>query len=77
MGYGGVIDPFIERGYGQNFDPADPADTGFIDLVENLNQTLLEAGKLTPTMMIASFRKGVGQSKAPAGVTPERAIRRV
>jgi hypothetical protein len=75
-GYGGVIDPFVERGYGQNLDPDDPADTGFIDLVENLNQTLLEAGKLTPTMMVASFRKGGGQSKVFAGLTPERSVRR-
>lgn len=75
IGYGGIIDPFIERGYGQNFDPDNREDTAFIDLVEHLNQTLLETGRITPTMMMAAFRKNQGQSRAVEGITPERSVR--
>lgn len=75
VGYGGIIDPFVERGYGQNLDPEDPADTAFIDFVEELNQTLLEAGWIKPTIMLAAFRKGVGRSRCHAGLSPERAVR--
>ncbi len=75
VGYGGIIDPFVERGYGQNFDPEDREDTSFIDLVEDLNQTLLETGRITPTIMMAAFRKEKGLSRTFGGVTPERACR--
>lgn len=77
LGYGGIIDPFVERGYGQNFDVGNEKDTGFIDFLENLNQTLLEAGQLTPTIMMAAFKKGQGGRKFFSNISPAGSIRRV
>lgn len=78
LGYGGLIDPWIERGYGQSLDPENPADTGFIDMVEELNETLIAAGKIKPTMMMAAFKlPGRGRRRTWDSLTPEQAVRRL
>jgi SAM-dependent methyltransferase len=76
LGFGGIIDPFIERGYGHNLDPENGKDTEFIDFVENLNQTLLETGRIKPTMMIGAFRKGVGKQSCFGPLTPAFCVRK-
>lgn len=76
VGYGGIIDPFIERGYGRNLDASRAEDRAFIDLVERLNQTLLESGQIKPTMMVAAMRRSGGQNKNYRGLTPVGAVRR-
>ena len=75
VGYGGVVDPFVERGYGRNLDEGRPEDRAFVDLVERLNQTLLETGRIKPTMMVAAMRRSGGAGRAYAGLTPEKAVR--
>jgi len=76
LGFGGLIDPWIERGYGQSLDPENPQDTAFVDLLEDLNQTLIECGKIKPTMMLAAFRlPGCGARKTFRGLTPSLAVR--
>ncbi len=75
MGYGGIIDPFIERGYGRNLDADKAEDRAFIDLVEKLNQTLMDEGRIKPTMMLAVMRRSGGAGKTYHGLTPEKAVR--
>ncbi len=53
LAYGGLIDLFVDRGLGHNFDPKDPKDTCLIDFIETLNATLLAQGLIKPTMMFA------------------------
>lgn len=75
LGYGGIVDPFIERGYGRNLDVNRDEDRAFIDFVERLNQLLLDTGRIKPTMMIAAMRREGGSGRTFNGLTPERAIR--
>jgi SAM-dependent methyltransferase len=77
LGYGGIIDPFIERGYGHNFDPGNDYDTAFIDFVQDLNDTLLRTGEIRPTMMAAAFRKGDGTARHWSSLTVRQAVRPV
>jgi hypothetical protein len=78
IGYGGIIDPWVDRGYGQSLDPNNPADTAFIDFMEELNQTLIEADKIKPTMMMAHFTlPNRGAKRTWNGLTPARAVRQL
>lgn len=76
VGYGGIVDPFIERGYGRNLDADKPEDRAFIDFVEKLNQVLMEAGRIKPTQMLAVMRRSGGAGKSYRGLTPEKAVRK-
>ena len=53
---GGIIDPFIERGLGDNFDPKDESDVEFILGILNVESKLSELGILTPTQVIGAFK---------------------
>lgn len=53
----GIIDPFIERKYGHNFDPTFEEDCQFIDRVSALNDTLIDNGTIKPTLMLGWFGK--------------------
>lgn len=53
LGYGGLIDIFVDRGYGHNFATDNKTDTALIDFIETLNATLLRQGCIKPTMMFA------------------------
>ncbi len=75
VGYGGIVDPFVERGYGRNLDESREEDRAFIDLVEKLNQTLLETDRIKPTQMLAVMRLSGGAERSYRGLTPERAVR--
>jgi hypothetical protein len=48
---------FVDKIYGRNFSPSDSADRRFIDFVECLNTSLIDAGLVKPTAMFATFSK--------------------
>ena len=77
LGYGGIVDPFVDRGYGRNLDENRPEDRAFIDFAEKLNQTLLETGRIKPTNIAAVMRRSGGAGRCYRGLTPEKAIRPV
>jgi SAM-dependent methyltransferase len=56
-GVGGVIDLFVDRGYGPAYDIANPEHVAFIKFLADLNDILLDAGVIKPTMMFAHFTK--------------------
>ena len=58
FGFGNVIDPFVSRAFGPNFDADRPWDREFIDRVHQRDQTALLSGQVTPTHMLAIMRKG-------------------
>ena len=43
-----IADPFVDRIYGQNFDPENPEDRAFIDAVGRLDDAALDLGLITP-----------------------------
>jgi SAM-dependent methyltransferase len=51
--FGNLIDPFIDRSYGPNFDPKNSLDASFIDYVQELNEKLISEGILKPSSMSA------------------------
>jgi SAM-dependent methyltransferase len=53
LGYGNVIDPFIDRAFGGHFNPAEEWDRSFIDQVHRRDEEELASGRLKPTHMIA------------------------
>jgi len=77
VGCGGIIDPFVDRGYGPNFDAANALDRDFIDLVAIANDAMLDAGQIKPTMMFADMvRKRSGVAPRVVGRrTPEFCVR--
>jgi SAM-dependent methyltransferase len=55
--YGNVIDPFIDRSFGPNFDAGADWDRSFIDRVHARDESELTAGRITPTHMMAVLRR--------------------
>ncbi|HEY5427021.1 MAG TPA: class I SAM-dependent methyltransferase [Candidatus Tumulicola sp.] len=77
IGFGNVIDPFVDRGFGPNFDVGSRWDRAFIDRVHACDERGLLDGCLTPTHMMAVMAKEPSDSPDYArGLTPEAAVRR-
>jgi SAM-dependent methyltransferase len=77
LAYGGLMDVFIDRGYGHNFDVHEKRDLAFIDFVSELNDLCLEHGVTKPTMMFAVMSPGpVEKPKFFRNLTPEFSVRR-
>jgi SAM-dependent methyltransferase len=77
IGFANVIDPFIDRAFGPNFDPARDWDRAFIDRVHARDQAELLAGNLTPTHMFAVLTTGAeGQDVHLKGLAPRQCVRR-
>jgi SAM-dependent methyltransferase len=76
--FGNLIDVFIDRGFGHNFDPANAWDTAFIDEVHELDVKCLESGILKPTHMLAAMTTGAVQNPViHKHLSPEFCLRRV
>jgi SAM-dependent methyltransferase len=61
LGFGNLTDVFLDRAFGHNFDPDSARDREFIDRIHAVNEFLIDAGYLKPTMMIAvATRRGEG-----------------
>ena len=71
--FGNVIDPFVDRAFGPNFDPEIPWDREFIDAVHARDEEELLAGRITPTHMLAVAETRSGFS---GGARPESCVRR-
>jgi len=74
--FANVIDPFVDRVYGHNFDMSSAEDVTFIDTVGRLDDALLDLGVVTPTHLVASFRKRPAECRYPRERSPERTVRR-
>jgi hypothetical protein len=60
VAFGNVIDVFIDRGFGHNFDPANAWDRAFIDKAHAIDVWHLERGLIKPTHMMAVMTKTTG-----------------
>ena len=76
---GGFHDVMIDRGYGQSIDVNKPGEAALVRFLSEMNEMLLETGRVKPTMMFAQMRKkGAMEGRAAAvhgNMTPEFAVR--
>jgi len=56
VAWGNLIDVFVDRGFGPNFDPESDEDRRFIDSVAERDEELIDRRVLTPTHMLAAMR---------------------
>ena len=76
IGFGNLINVFVDRGFGYNFDVSDPRDCYFIDFVAGLDDYFIEMGKIKPTQMIAAMTKAeTSRVKVYKNLTPEFCVR--
>ena len=68
IGFGNVIDPFVDRGFGPNFSVDLPKDRDFIDRVHARDEAEIAAGRIKPTHMFAVMQTG-GGNDSPHQVT--------
>jgi hypothetical protein len=75
VAFANIIDPFIDRVYGFNFDATNPADCTFLDHVGALDNSTIDLGLVTPTDLIASFRPTPTNPRYPRDRNPRRMVR--
>lgn len=75
LGFANIVDPFIDRAFGHNFDADNDTDRAFIDRVHALDESCLNSGELGPTHMIAAFtRSANARRRHLPPMTPEHAL---
>ena len=71
-----VIDAFIDRSIGPNFDPAREWDRDFIDQVHAADVAAIESGRVKPTHLLASMTvRPLFAPRFPGRLSPEFSIR--
>jgi SAM-dependent methyltransferase len=76
IGFANVISPFIDRGFGHNFDPDREWDRAFIDRVHERDEQEMMAGRIKPTQMLAVLRnETVAKLSCHPPLTPEFSVR--
>jgi ubiquinone/menaquinone biosynthesis C-methylase UbiE len=76
VGFANIVDVFVDRRYGPNFDPSREWDRAFIDRVHALDIQEIDAGRVKPTHMYAAMtRTPVELPKFHRHWSPEFCIR--
>ena len=76
IGFANVIDIFIDRCFGHNFDPTNAWDLTFIDKVHSIDESYLQKGLIKPTHMTAALTKTApAKMKTHMHLTPEFCVR--
>ena len=57
IGFSNIIDIFIDRGFGHNFDAHNKWDNNFIDEIHKFDENSIANGTIKPTHMMASMKK--------------------
>ena len=55
IAFGNVVDVFVDRGFGHNFDSDGEWDRAFVDRLHAFDEAGFQAGTLTPTHLIAAL----------------------
>lgn len=58
LSFGGIVDVFVDRAFGHNFDAASPQDRALIDFIQLLNDLFIDSGVVKPTTMFAVMGLG-------------------
>jgi len=72
LGFGNVIDPFVDRSFGPNFDPQAVWDRDFIDQVHRRDEEEMASGHLQPTHMLAVLGRQAGATSTFGHTAPPR-----
>lgn len=75
LGYGNLVDVFIDRAFGPNLDPKRDEDLAFINYLEMLNRILIDGGYLKPTSMFAVMSNTPGPQRFYRHWSPEFCMR--
>jgi SAM-dependent methyltransferase len=75
LAVGGLIDVFIDRCFGHNFNEELAFDRAFIDLVQHVNDVMLNQHIITPTMLLAYFHVDPAELVCWEQVTPDTSVR--
>ncbi len=76
VGFGSAIDPFVDRGFGPNFDAGAQWDRAFVDRVHACDERGLLEGFLTPTHMMAVLSNEPAATPYFArGLAPQACVR--
>lgn len=76
--FGNVIDIFVDRGFGPNFDPANSFDRAFIDFAAELDERLIRERIVKPTHLIAQMKLNLNENekmKIIGNLSPEKSVR--
>lgn len=83
LAFANVIDLFVDRGFGHNFDVDESGDRAFIDAVAQLDEAALALGLVKPTHLVAHYRtqpvpcryvEPMSPAFSVRAVDPERAV---
>ncbi len=76
IAFGNVIDPFVDRAFGHNFDADAPWDRAFIDRIHAADEDGFAKGTLKPTHMFAVLTLSEPPRRHYSrGLTPESCVR--
>ena len=76
--FGNVIDIFVDRAFGHNFDPNSEWDCDFIDRVHRIDEEGFQSGRLTPTHLMATVSKqGTDSPFVSRGLFPQECLRKI
>lgn len=76
LGFGNVIDVFIDRGFGHNFDPTAEWDKNFITRLHGVDEAGFQNGSLTPTHVAAVLHTTPDRPLlSPRGLDPAACVR--
>ncbi len=76
--FANIVDPFVDRAFGHNFDADASWDRNFIDRVQRRDDEELASGRLKPTHMLAVVVKDPGiRPFYPGHLSPEFCVRPV
>ena len=72
-----MIDLFVDRSFGPNYDPQNPEDVQFIDSVHQLDEKLISENILSPTSMVAVLvNEPVQETKIYKNWKPDFVVRK-
>ncbi|MGH9108954.1 MAG: class I SAM-dependent methyltransferase [Acidimicrobiales bacterium] len=77
LAFANVIDLFVDRGFGHNFDVEHADDRSFIDAVARIDESALELGLVKPTHLTAHYRTRAVECRFAGSLSPTFSVRRV
>ena len=75
LGFGNIVDVFVDRSFGPNFDVNVEWDRLYIDRVHDTDEELLGRGQIKPTHMVAALMREDAHPKAYRHMTPVFSVR--
>ncbi len=78
LGFGNLVDIFVDRAFGHNFDINNQEDIYFIDKIAELDERLIDKGEIKPTHMLAVMSMNqITPCVCDRHITPQFSVREV